>query len=111
MEDVWRTHLWPAVHQLRLRPCLAQILRAGPSRIENMPDFAEDQPGWSKRVQEALGVWLPLVHKHRILRQVEARGVMNAVGQPHLSHHFTGGARRGTGGTRSLRIVDARRIL
>ena len=63
-ESVLRAHVWPRVHQLRLRGSLQAIQRAGPSFFEDMPDlsygddlvsFCDQSPGfrgWSQRVNE-----------------------------------------------------------
>ena len=63
-ESVLRAHVWPRVHQLRLRGSLQAIQRAGPSFFEDMPDlsygddlmcFCDQAPifrGWSQRVHE-----------------------------------------------------------
>ena len=63
-ESVLRAHVWPRVHQLRLRRSLQAIARAGPSYFEDMPDlshgddlmcFCDESPafrGWSQRVAE-----------------------------------------------------------
>ena len=39
-ESVLRAHVWPRVHQLRLRRSLQAIQRAGPSFFEDMPDLS-----------------------------------------------------------------------
>ena len=63
-EPVLLAHVWPRVHQLRLRRSLQAIARAGPSFFEDMPDlshgddlmrFCGQSPtfrGWSQRVAE-----------------------------------------------------------
>ena len=63
-EPVMLAHVWPRVHQLRLRRSLQAIARAGPSFVEDMPDlshgddlmrFCDQSPtfrGWSQRVAE-----------------------------------------------------------
>ena len=63
-ESVLNAHVWPRVHQLRLRASMRVIAHAGPSFFEEMPDLVYPSDiirscdevlqfrGWSLRVTE-----------------------------------------------------------
>ena len=64
-ESVLNAHVWPRVHQLRLRPSMHILAHAGPSFFEDMPDLTffdhhlirscddiHQFRGWSQRVTE-----------------------------------------------------------
>ena len=62
--DLMDVHIWPRVHELRLRPVLEDLLSRGTSCIEDLPDLEcvsvgwdhppPERPGWSTRVTEVL---------------------------------------------------------
>ena len=71
---VWRQHIDPRVHEIRMRGALVQIQTYGPSRLEDLPDVYGHGRcrGWSKRSTEALGWFWPHVNKCMVLAQLRS---------------------------------------
>ena len=44
-DDMLQEHVWPRVHELRMRAALAQICAAGPSECEDLPDLLDTETG------------------------------------------------------------------